>query len=325
MFGRKNENATVDAGRIREKQTGKVGEYLESMSFLSNFVIDKKEALVEEELKTIREIDKVKDSYAEVIEQNAEVSRAVDAFQDEFKKIDDISSQFQEVILGVTKVSDSAMADIGELKESSKKVENHFEEINKVYDEFQDGFAEIRKALQNIVAIANQTNLLALNASIEAARAGEHGKGFAVVADEVTKLSVGIKDLVGDVNKSMEGLEISSEKLTTSLNDAKEALDLSRTQMENTEGVFTEIHQSVSGVEHVQEGINEAVEHCTAKIEQLQRDMESHGRGYVQVQTNIDDLKNLMTEKGFIYEDISNMMEQAEPLIQNINAEIAKL
>lgn len=325
MFGKKKEIAAADAGRTREMQTGKVREYLESMSFLSNFVIDKKEALVEEELKTIREIDKVKDSYAEVIEQNAEVSRAVDAFQDEFKKIDDISSQFQEVILGVTKVSDSAMADIGELKESSKKVETHFEEINKVYDEFQEGFAEIRKALQNIVAIANQTNLLALNASIEAARAGEHGKGFAVVADEVTKLSVGIKDLVGDVNKSMEGLEISSEKLTTSLNDAQEALDLSRKQMENTEGGFTEIHQSVSGVEYVQEGINEAVEHCTAKIEQLQRDMESHGRGYVQVQTNIDDLKNLMTEKGFIYEDISNMMEQAEPLIQNINAEIAKL
>lgn len=56
----------------------------------------------------------------------------------------------------------------------------------------------------------------------------------------------------------------------------KGKLDLSRTQMENTEGIFTEIHQSVSGVEHVQEGINEAVEHCTAKIEQLQRNMESH-------------------------------------------------
>ena len=86
--------------------------------------------------------------------------------------------------------------------------------------------------MQNIVGIANQTNLLALNASIEAARAGEHGKGFAVVADEVTKLSIGIKELVGDVNKSMEGLQTSSENLTHSLLDVQDALDASRTQMD---------------------------------------------------------------------------------------------
>ena len=104
------------------------------------------------------------------------------------------------------------MQDIRDLKESSAKVETQFAEIHKIYDEFQTRFDEIRATMQNIVGIANQTNLLALNASIEAARAGEHGKGFAVVADEVTKLSIGIKELVGDVNKSMEGLQTSSGK-----------------------------------------------------------------------------------------------------------------
>lgn len=325
MFGRKKENISMGAGNKRDTQSNKTGEYLDSMSFLSDFVINKKESLVEEELKTIREIDKVKDSYAEVIEHNTEVSNAVDAFHDEFKKIDDISGRFDEVISGVTKVSDGAMEDIHELKESSAKVETHFDEINRVYDEFQARFAEIRTTLQNIVAIANQTNLLALNASIEAARAGEHGKGFAVVADEVTKLSVGIKDLVGDVNKSMEGLQSSSEKLTHSLNEAQDALRVSRAQMESTEGIFHGIYQSVSGVEDVHAGINEVVGHCTSRIEELQRSMEAYGKRYIQVQTNIDDLKNLMTEKGFIYEDISNMMEQAEPLIQNIHTEMAKL
>ena len=37
---------------------------------------------------------------------------------------------------------------------------------------------------------------------------------------------------------------------------------------------------------------------------------------------SIDGLKSLMTQKGFIYEDISNMMEQAQPLIQNIQKEL---
>lgn len=224
MFGRKKEE--VQEMTVHTAQQGKKGnvkEYLDSMSYLSRFVIEKKEALVEEEMKAIREIDKVKDSYTEVIEHNAAVSDAVDAFQTEFAKIGEISGQFNDVIQGVTTVSDGAIEDIRELKESSAKVEEQFTEIGKIYDEFQARFDEIRATMQNIVGIANQTNLLALNASIEAARAGEHGKGFAVVADEVTKLSIGIKELVGDVNKSMEGLEASSENLTRSLGGVREA------------------------------------------------------------------------------------------------------
>lgn len=321
MFGRKKNTVevTVQAKKSDQKQ---IKEYLNAMSFLSTFVIDKKEALVEEELKTIREIDKVKESYSEVIEHNAEVSDAVDAFQTEFERIGDISGQFNEVISEVTGVSNGALQDIQELKESTAKVEKQFAQINKVYDEFQARFDEIRATMQNIVGIANQTNLLALNASIEAARAGEQGRGFAVVADQVTKLSVGIKELVGDVNKSMEGLQTSSESLTHSLDDVREALDASRVQMENTEEVFQGINQSVSGVENVHRGINEVVDHCSAKVIQLQGSMKTHEKRYEQVQMNINDLKSLMTQKGFIYEDISNMMEQAQPLIKNIQDEL---
>ena len=218
MFGKKKTTGTATpVPQVSNKK--KIEDCLTSMSFLSHFVIDKKESLVEEEIKTVREIDKVKDSYTDVIEHNASIREAVDSLQKEFGKIGEISGQFTDVITDVTSVSDDAMQDIRDLKESSAKVETQFAEIHKIYDEFQARFDEIHATMQNIVGIANQTNLLALNASIEAARAGEHGKGFAVVADEVTKLSIGIKELVGDVNKSMEGLQTSSENLTHSLLD----------------------------------------------------------------------------------------------------------
>ncbi len=64
------------------------------------------------------------------------------------------------------------------------------------------------------------------------------------------------------------------------------------------------------------------VERCTGKVERLQSGMAAHEKRYQQVQNNIDELKGLMTQKGFVYEDISNMMEQAEPLIQNITSEL---
>lgn len=321
MFGMRQKDAPA-AQAAPVKDTVQVNEYLDALGFLSDFVVGKKEELVEEELRTLQEIDKVKDSYAEVIAHNETVSDAVNEFQQEFENIGSISGQFNEVVSGVNEVSDSALQDIKELKATTEKVERQFIEIRKVYDVFQEGFDEIRATMQNIVGIANQTNLLALNASIEAARAGEQGKGFAVVAGEVTKLAVGIKELVGDVNKSMESLQASTESLNQSLLDAKVALGASREQMENTENVFQEINTSVAGVEDVQRGINEAVDHCNARVDELQKSMAIHSRRYEQVQTNIEDLRSLMTQKGFLYEDISNMMEQAHPVIENIKKEL---
>ena len=323
MFGKKKTEEIQEV--TRESSIGKkenINEYLKSMSYLSKFVMDKKEALVEEEAKTVKEIDNVRESYNEVIENNAKISESVDNFQKEFAKIGEISGEFNGVIQNVTEVSSDALQDIQDLKESSAKVEVQFEEILKIYDEFQKRFDEIKATMMNIVGVANQTNLLALNASIEAARAGEHGKGFAVVADEVTKLSIGIKELVGDVNKSMEGLQISSESLTRSLEGVKEALNTSKEQMNNTEGIFNEINDSVSGVKDVHRGINEVVDQCSGQVDSLQRDMQTYENHYAQVMENINGLKSLMTQKGFIYEDISNMMEQTEPLLKKISGEI---
>ena len=323
MFWKKNtENRSETNNESQIAKKGKIREYLTSISYLSKFVIEKKEALVEEEMKAINEIDKVKDSYNEVIENNAKVSESIDAFETEFGKIGEISGEFKSVIQNVTDVSHGALQDIQDLKDSSTKVEGQFDEIAKIYDEFQQRFDEIKSTMMNIIGVANQTNLLALNASIEAARAGEHGKGFAVVADEVTSLSIGIKELVGDVNKSMEGLQISSENLTRSLEGAKEALNMSKEQVNNTENVFHEISESVSGVEGIHRDIDEVVARCSNQVSDIQRDMRSYENQYEQVMVNIDGLKSLMTQKGFIYEDISNMMEQAEPLIHKITAEV---
>ncbi|MBO5094734.1 MAG: hypothetical protein J6C33_10315 [Lachnospiraceae bacterium] len=318
MFFKKKKTEHAEAVNVSAEKRGNLQEYLHSMSFLSRFVIQKKNELVEEEVKTFRELDKIKDGYNQVIENNAKIYDSIDQIGREFGKVSSVSEEFNEVIEKVNTVSDGARSNVENLRTSSEKVEVQFSQIYKIYEEFQKSFAEIQNAMQSIVGIANQTNLLALNAAIEAARAGEHGRGFAVVADEVTQLSIGIKNLVGDVNKSMENLQKNSARLTDSLDDAGKSLEDSRKQMDNTAAVFGEITDSVSGVRGVQEEIRKVVENCGQFVASIQSDMSGYEGQYNAVLNDIEDMKSLMTEKGFLYEDISNMMEQAEPLIEKI-------
>ena len=282
MFGKKKTTgAATPVPQVSNKK--KIEDCLTSMSFLSHFVIDKKESLVEEEIKTVREIDKVKDSYTDVIEHNASIREAVDSLQKEFGKIGEISRQFTDVITGVTSVSDDAMQDIRDLKESSAKVETQFAEIHKIYDEFQARFDEIHATMQNIVGIANQTNLLALNASIEAARAGEHGKGFAVVANQVNQLAdqsaqaakesaVLIKTSVDAVGKGVLLAEETARQLEEIADNSKiitqEVAGIAETFADQTVEI-QQINQGIEQINDVVQNNSATSEECVAASQEM--------------------------------------------------------
>ena len=181
---------------------------------------------------------------------------------------------------------------------------------------------KINELTGTIMEISSQTGLLALNASIEAARAGEHGRGFAVVAGQVTGLSQNIKELVSEVDKSIEGLEKSSKQLTDSIDNANETLATTREQANTTQNVFMEIVESVAKTQDDRNGIAQAVDRCSVKVNDIKNSIESNNERYERVMQMIDGFKSMTTQKGFLYEDISNMMEQAEPLVRKIKKEI---
>jgi methyl-accepting chemotaxis protein len=117
----------------------------------------------------------------------------------------------------------------------------------------------IRKAVSQIIGIAEKTHMLSLNASIEAAKAGPAGKGFSVVAQEIRKLadltrmvSDNVSAVIKDTNRGVEkgvsrikGLgagfsEImkKSEEIRSMVADNSQALeDVSRAHQEIRDGL----------------------------------------------------------------------------------------
>ena len=327
MFGRKKNKENISTVSVKADNNTNaneksVNDYLDSVEYLSKVVLEKKDALVDEEIKSIIEVDKVKEAYEAVLDDNRAFHETISNFGDEFVNIENMSGDFNNMINNINEQSENAREDMNLLISSTKDVEDEFKKISLIYDEFRKCFDEIKQAMAGIIDVANKTNLLALNASIEAARAGEHGKGFAVVAQEVTNLSQNIKELVADVDRSIDGLEDSSEQLTASIGSANETLEATRDQVNKAQDVFMDIVESVAETQTARAGITEAVDRCSVQVNEIRNSIDSNNERYEKVMDKIDSFKSMTTKKGFLYEDISNMMEQAEPLVEKIRKEI---
>ncbi|SFR78805.1 methyl-accepting chemotaxis protein [Anaeromicropila populeti] len=317
MFGLKKKKGISVLPEAESKQVN-WKEKLYPFHFMGKYLLDKKLELQKEEMETIEEIGIIKESFVSVNNKAEDINEEIKGFNKEFVLIRDVTKNFENIIFRMTEVAENTHTNMEYLRKSSDSVEESFIHIQNVFDAFQTSFAEIRRNMEDIIGIADQTNLLALNASIEAARAGEHGKGFAVVADEVNKLALEIKELVRHVDGSMSSLNLNTDKLTDSINQTNLSLKESKKQVDRTEEIMESIKIVANEVSDENEAMDTILSSCDKTIERISYDINESKQYYNKVLVNIDTLNNKITNKGFIFEDMSNILEQMEPLVNQI-------
>lgn len=297
-----------------------IKESLAPVSYITKSLRENRKALIDHDISTHQQLEGIQGSFETILEQSDQIVESMDTIKTKVNNIVDVSSQIEGSVNEVLDTTAQASENVDSIQESSAEVIKDFEQVGEVLNKFQKSFDEIQETMSGIIGIANQTNMLSLNASIEAARAGEHGLGFAVVATEVSDLASQIKKLVDAVNNNMSLLKSDAKALNESMETATRMLEKEQEQVAQTTVLFNNIKESVSGVIEVQKAISDCVDDCNVAADAIQADIISAKDNYVEVAGNVDQISTDISNRSQIYEEMANLLDQADPIIDEVIA-----
>ncbi len=276
--------------------------------------------LMQKEVDSLQELGLVNSSFHEVLREAENFYVQLQNFGQSFSNINQASSQFEGVKGEIAQSVGKAQKGVEALKNSSRQVESHFDQIEHTFGDFLEAVKKIKKCTSKIITIADQTNILALNATIESARAGERGKGFAVVAVEVKALAEEIKKLVAEVNTSISDVEQGTEQLNASITTSQQALEESLDKVDDTYAMFDKITEAAEGATEVQDEIARAIGESDQGLTTLQEFFERTKVKHEEVLRYIESASKLGTTKSTMFEDVDNLLSQIPPIIEDYDA-----
>lgn len=299
----------------------KIAAKLLPLKEIGRFALEQKSKLQQEESITINGIQEIQDSFEIVEEKYSGISQSVAGFKSEFKGINEVSNRLEIITEQLKQTALDSQAGIKSVDSSSQSVLTTIDDMQVNFEAFQKSLAEIKKQVEQINYVATQTNLLALNASIEAARSGEAGRGFAVVANQVNELSQEIKEMVTSIDSSMGELEQKNAELNQSLVDTRNAVDLSHETVNDTQATIATITTVADDVTKESEQLIQTFETCDTEIGLITQNIDDSSHYFTNVAEKISDIKTKVSQKGFMFEDMTNVLEQIQPLISEIESE----
>ena len=290
------------------------------MVYVAQSLKEYEQELMQKEVDSLQELGLVNSSFHEVLREAENFYVQLQNFGQSFSNINQASSQFEGVKGEIAQSVGKAQKGVEALKNSSRQVESHFDQIEHTFGDFLEAVKKIKKCTSKIITIADQTNILALNATIESARAGEQGKGFAVVAVEVKALAEEIKKLVAEVNTSISDVEQGTEQLNASITTSQQALEESLDKVADTYAMFDKITEAAEGATEVQDEIARAIGESDQGLTTLQEFFERTKVKHEEVLRYIESASKLGTTKSTMFEDVDNLLSQIPPIIEDYDA-----
>lgn len=239
---------------LRQEYTGEFSKIKDSLEEISSQLNNVMGRLHDASKEVAADAEQVSSGAVALSQGSTEQASEVEALA---KHISAVSESVQRIAQGAQKADGIAQDVKAGLTESSAKMRNMTEVIQKISDRSN----EIHSIVKTIEDIAFQTNILALNAAVEAARAGEAGKGFAVVADEVRQLAGKSAEaanettvLLGQTVESMqEGVRAAQDTTESMLAVVERADEMSSL----IDGIASYTQEQSAGAQQIAQGIDQ--------------------------------------------------------------------
>ena len=258
------------------------------INFYSTRAKDKSEKQIDYALKIIQIIQKLLESFREI------VSKSKEAFE--------ITDKAKDIYLQGTNIMKETIENVGKLDTFIKSFNNYLEDLKKFT-------LEISKILSIISEMANKTNVLSINASIESARAGEAGKGFKIVAQEIRSFSTTTAEASQKIHKNIKEL---NERMKHSFLLFEESNKIITSVTENT-AIFKKYFDTLSS--YILKSI-ESTESIHDIASKEISDIE-------EVNSKIEDIKKTISDFKQDFEFLSKAAEDithtGEKIVKNVN------
>ncbi|WIF94181.1 methyl-accepting chemotaxis protein [Caminicella sporogenes] len=308
---------------IKEIKTSS-GTVLKTSESLSE-ITEQTTAAADEVAKTIEEIAKSAEEQARDTEKGATeiktlarkielVSESIIDMNNISNETDNLTSKGFEAVKTLIEKSDENRKSVLEINELVLKVDKSAEEIGIITD--------------TISEIAEQTNLLALNAAIEAARAGEYGQGFAVVAEEVRKLAEQSAKASNEIRELIAGIQNQSDNAVKSMEKARIIVKEQDKAVEETNGIFTKISNSVkvliqkmSEIRKYNEDMAEKKEEIVEIIQSLSASSEETSAATQQVSAATEEQLATMEEANSYSQKLKVLSKELEVAVNKFKIE----
>ena len=291
MFGKNKEQ---EAANIQANNYDKQREFdnrMKAIREVGRFSIEQKSKLQAEEKNTIDGIDTVRESFRVVEDKYNNISESVAEFQEQFRHIEEISNAFDHIVHQLVETADRSHEGMEAVDKSSSGVAETIKSVQEVFTAFQQSFDDIRSKVELIGGFASQTNLLELNA-----------------------LSKEIQTVVTSIRDSMTELDENNTRLVKSIDDTKAAIEASHSKIVETQDTISSIKGVADDVSGQSLQMADVFQTCQSSIMEVSSNIEDSRQYFEQVDNDIEDIKVKITEKGFMFEDMNNVLEQIVPL-----------
>ena len=113
----------------------------------------------------------------------------------------------------------------------------------------------------------------------------------------------------------MKELDDNNNRLVESVGHTKEAIEASHKKVVETQETVGKIRDVAEEVTDQSQQMTDVFQNCEESIARISENIDDSQRYFDTVSSDIEDIKVQITKKGFMFEDMNNVLEQISPLL----------